>query len=133
MPVARILFPMPLPEPFDYLIPEGMDVEPGSYVRAPLGKYERTGVVWAVKQAVPDRELKTIEHHFDVPPMTSSMRRFVEFLRALQCCRSRPGAGHGVAGAGRPISVADADDLRGNRSSHQSDDAGAGEGSHGRD
>jgi primosomal protein N' (replication factor Y) (superfamily II helicase) len=95
MPVARILFPMPLPEPFDYLIPEGMDVEPGSYVRAPLGKYERTGVVWAVEQAVPDRELKTIEHHFDVPPMTPSMRRFVEF-----CAR------YNVAGSGQVLAMA---------------------------
>lgn len=95
MPVARILFPMPLPEPFDYLIPEGMDVEPGSYVRAPLGKYERTGVVWAVEQADPDRELKTIEHHFDVPPMTPSMRRFVEF-----CAR------YNVAGPGQVLAMA---------------------------
>jgi primosomal protein N' (replication factor Y) len=86
---------MPLPEPFDYLIPEGMDVEPGSYVRAPLGKYERTGVVWAVEQAEPDRELKTIEHLFDVPPMTPSMRRFVEF-----CAR------YNVAGPGQVLAMA---------------------------
>ena len=43
MKIASILFPLPLPEPFDYAIPDGMDVEPGSYVRAPLGKIERTG------------------------------------------------------------------------------------------
>lgn len=86
MPVARILFPMPLPEPFDYLIPEGMDVEPGSYVRAPLGKYERTGVIWDLLHSDPDpdaqppkRNLKTIEHCYDVPPMPESMRRFISF------------------------------------------------------
>ena len=47
MKIASILFPLPLPEPFDYAIPDGLDVEAGSYVRAPLGKIERTGVVWA--------------------------------------------------------------------------------------
>ncbi|MEO1788055.1 MAG: hypothetical protein AAFR41_13700, partial [Pseudomonadota bacterium] len=38
MAIARILFPLPLPEPFDYAVPDGMTVEAGSYVRAPLGK-----------------------------------------------------------------------------------------------
>ena len=45
MPVARILFPLPLPEPFDYAVPPGLDVRAGSYVSAPLGKHERLGVV----------------------------------------------------------------------------------------
>ena len=95
MPVARILFPMPLPEPFDYLIPEGMDVEPGSYVRAPLGKYERTGVVWSIETEEPDRELKTVAHHFDVPPMPPAMRRFIEFS-----------ARYNVAGPGQVLAMA---------------------------
>ena len=51
MKLARILFPLPLPEPFDYAIPDGMDARPGSYVRAPLGKIERTGVVWEIGRA----------------------------------------------------------------------------------
>eukprot|EP00581_Thalassiosira_minuscula_P024369 CAMPEP_0184434648 /NCGR_PEP_ID=MMETSP0738-20130409/453336_1 /TAXON_ID=385413 /ORGANISM="Thalassiosira miniscula, Strain CCMP1093" /LENGTH=66 /DNA_ID=CAMNT_0026800761 /DNA_START=18 /DNA_END=214 /DNA_ORIENTATION=+ len=66
---------MPLPEPFDYLIPEGMTVEPGSYVRAPLGKYERTGVVWDVVEADPTRELKLVADVFPPPPMPEAMRR----------------------------------------------------------
>ena len=48
MPIARILFPLPLPEPFDYEVPEGMHVSPGSFVKAPLGKYERSGLVLEV-------------------------------------------------------------------------------------
>lgn len=102
MPVARILFPLPLPEPFDYLIPEGMDLEPGSYVRAPLGKYERTGVVWNVcrnlpnsDSNVPKRTLKAVESCFDVPPMPDSMRRFIEF-----CAR------YNVAGPGQVLGMA---------------------------
>ena len=102
MPVARILFPLPLPEPFDYLIPAGMDVEPGSYVRAPLGKYERTGVVWGVDPdglktdpSMPKRALKAVESCFDVPPMPDSMRRFIEF-----CAR------YNVAGPGQVLGMA---------------------------
>ena len=45
MPIARILFTMPLPEPFDYTVPEGMDLVPGAYVSAPVGPYDRLGMV----------------------------------------------------------------------------------------
>lgn len=95
MPTARILFPLPLPEPFDYLIPEGMTVEPGSYVRAPLGKYERTGVVWDVIETDPERTLKSIESVYPTPPMPASMRRFIEF-----CAR------YNVAGPGQVLGMA---------------------------
>ena len=81
MKIASILFPLPLPEPFDYAIPDGLDVKAGSYVRAPLGKIERTGVVWAVKEKAPDdtRDLKPILDVFPVPPMPAPMRKFVSF------------------------------------------------------
>ena len=32
--------------PLDYRVPEGMDVEPGSVVVAPLGPRQIVGVVW---------------------------------------------------------------------------------------
>lgn len=95
MQSARILFPLPLPEPFDYAIPDGMTVEIGSYVRAPLGKHERTGVVWDLVETDPDRELKAIESVFPTPPMTAAMRRFIEF-----CAR------YNVAGPGQVLGMA---------------------------
>ncbi len=95
MQSARILFPLPLPEPFDYAIPEGMAVTVGSYVRAPLGKHERTGVVWDIVEADPDRELKVIASVFSAPPMPASMRRFIEF-----CAR------YNVAGPGQVLGMA---------------------------
>ena len=81
MKIARILFPLPLPEPFDYAVPEGLHVEAGSYVRAPLGKIERTGVVWEMRDRAEDdtRELKPVLDVFPVPPMTEAMRRFIGF------------------------------------------------------
>jgi primosomal protein N' (replication factor Y) (superfamily II helicase) len=41
-----VLLPLALPAPYDYLVPEGMAVEPGQFVVVPLGPVERLGVVW---------------------------------------------------------------------------------------
>ena len=41
-----ILLPLPFPGPFDYAVPEGTFVEPGSVVRVPLGPRTALGVVW---------------------------------------------------------------------------------------
>jgi primosomal protein N' (replication factor Y) len=95
MLTARILFPLPLPEPFDYAIPDGLTVEPGSYVRAPLGKYARTGVVWEVLESEPERTLKEIEAVFPTPPMPAAMRKFISF-----CAR------YTVSGPGQVLSMA---------------------------
>ncbi len=108
MQIARCLFPIALPEPFDYAVPEGMGIEAGSYVRAPLGQTERIAVVWeiagpgdkvsrqgpvgqAVGQGVgqvghprpqdarPERVLKPVSRVYDVPPMSAAMRRFIDW------------------------------------------------------
>ena len=81
MAIARILFPLPLPEPFDYAVPDDLQVQAGSYVRAPLGKIMRTGVVWemADDSAGEGRELKAVEGVYPTPPMTEAMRRFIDF------------------------------------------------------
>lgn len=95
MLTARILFPMPLPEPFDYAIPDGLQIEVGSYVRAPLGKHERTGVVWEIVDDQTERELKSVVSVFPTPPMPAAMRQFIIF-----CAR------YNVAGAGQVLAMA---------------------------
>lgn len=79
MPIARILFTLPLPEPFDYTVPEGMVLEPGSYVAAPVGPYDRLGMVVEMLPDQPgtNRKLKAVTSVYDVPPMTSAMREFM--------------------------------------------------------
>ncbi|HPF22277.1 MAG TPA: primosomal protein N' [Hyphomonas sp.] len=91
MPVARILFPMPLPEPFDYAVPEGMDVSEGSYVAAPLGKHERLGIVVEMlgDAAGEGRTLKAVSEVYPTPPMTKPMRDFLSF--AARYTVSHPG------------------------------------------
>ena len=79
MAIARVLFPLPLPEPFDYEVPEGIDVEAGSYVRAPLGQQERTGLVWELIEDEAERELKPLISVFPTPPLPEATRRFIAF------------------------------------------------------
>jgi primosomal protein N' (replication factor Y) (superfamily II helicase) len=92
MPIARILFPLPLPEPFDYAVPEGMAVFAGSYVLAPLGKLERVGVVVALRDdpAANARPLKPVLAVFPAPPMGEAMRQFISF--AARYTVTGPGA-----------------------------------------
>ena len=81
MPIARILFTMPLPEPFDYTVPEGMDLVPGAYVAAPVGPYDRLGMVVEVLPDQPgsNRKLKAVTAVYDVPPMSAPMREFLNW------------------------------------------------------
>ena len=46
--IVSVLLPQPLPEPFDYELPEGLEAAPGSFVTVPLGPREMVGVVWGV-------------------------------------------------------------------------------------
>ncbi|MEL6258018.1 MAG: primosomal protein N', partial [Pseudomonadota bacterium] len=81
MVIARILFTLPLPEPFDYEVPDWLRVRPGDYVKAPLGPVERTGVVWEVVDdaARGDRDLKQVIDVYPAPPMPAAMRRFIDW------------------------------------------------------
>ncbi|MEX1251480.1 MAG: primosomal protein N' [Hyphomonas sp.] len=91
MPIARILFTLPLPEPFDYTVPEGMALEAGSYVTAPVGPYDRLGMVIEVLADQPgtNRKLKAVSAVYDVPPMSAPMREFLTW--ATRYTVSHPG------------------------------------------
>ena len=41
-----VLLPLPLKGPYDYAVPDGLDVAPGDYVAAPLGGNIQVGVAW---------------------------------------------------------------------------------------
>lgn len=76
---ASVLFPMPLPEPFDYAVPEGVRVKPGDHVLAPLGKRSAPGVVWEVGPDDGKRTLKTLDDVRGGPPLSASMREFIDW------------------------------------------------------
>ncbi|MBO1073568.1 primosomal protein N' [Roseomonas marmotae] len=84
-PRLRVLLPLPLAGAYDYRVPAGMEPPPpGTFVQVPLGGRETTGVVWdgEADPELPERKLRDITHLLDVPPMTASLRRFVEWVAA---------------------------------------------------
>lgn len=89
--VASVLFPKPFSGLFDYLIPEGVNVSPGAFVRAPLGSGEAVGVVWSVGDPSSDRELKPLGSVIlSAPLLPEVSRRFID--RAARYICSPPGA-----------------------------------------
>jgi primosomal protein N' (replication factor Y) len=77
--VASVLLPLPLPEAFDYAVPEGLIVAVGDHVAVPLGSRRVRGVVWAVSDRLaPNRALKPIEARLEDPPLSFGALAFVD-------------------------------------------------------
>jgi primosomal protein N' (replication factor Y) len=79
-----VLLPYPFPEPFDYAVPDELQLAPGDVVLVPLNRRETVGVVWdegeQPSKALPDAKLKPVMAQLDTPPMTAAMRRFVDWV-----------------------------------------------------
>src|SRR5258708_36264618 len=69
--------------PLDYRVPEGMHIEPGSIVVAPLGPRQLLGVAWEAERLptneVPDSRLRPLADVLDVPPIAAPLRRLCEW------------------------------------------------------
>ena len=75
---VAVLMPLPLERAYDYAVPT--DVAPGAFVRVPLGRVERVGVVWGAGEGdVEPARLKPVTAVLDVPPMTEPLRRLVDW------------------------------------------------------
>lgn len=84
--VARVILPLPLPEAFDYLPPEGVGLAVGDHVVAPLGPRRLRGVVSELRE-VPglNRPLKALEARIDEPPLPPATLAFVEWAARYAC------------------------------------------------
>ncbi len=76
---------MPLEAPYDYLVPAGVAVAPGDFVRVPLGSQERIGVVWQGalvdgRAAVAPEKLRSIIERIDAPPLPLISLEFAEWV-----------------------------------------------------
>jgi primosomal protein N' (replication factor Y) len=69
--------------PLDYRVPDGMHVEPGSIVLAPLGPRQLTGVVWEPDrlqaETVEEKRLRPLLLAYDLPPLAEPLRRLIEW------------------------------------------------------
>jgi primosomal protein N' (replication factor Y) (superfamily II helicase) len=81
---VRVLLPLPLPEPLDYLVPQGTVVpEPGTFVQVPLGQRNLAGVVWdGAGEGLPVDRLKPVLETLRVPALRPELRLFVERVAA---------------------------------------------------
>ncbi len=90
MKVASVLLPLPVPEAFDYEVPEGLDLVRGDQVAAPLGPRLVRGVVSEVRETTgSNRRLKPIEGRLDDPSLPERTLDFLEW--AARWTLSPPG------------------------------------------
>jgi len=114
--IISILMPAPLPEPFDYSEPAGMELAIGDLVAAPLGPRTMTGVVVAIRDGSGgNRPLKEVAGRLDAPSLPPRTLEFVQWasryavdqsgqplamaLRGLRAPRPRARAGLAASGA----------------------------------
>src|ERR1700761_6662577 len=99
--IAQVLLPLPVPEPFDYAEPEGMDLALGDIVAVPLGPRRVGGVVTGWRAgAGHNRPLKPILGRVDEPTLPPGALAFIDWV-----------ARYSVDWPGAPLSIA----LRGAR------------------
>jgi len=81
-----VLLPLALPAPYDYLVPKGMQVEPGQFVVVPLGPVDYLGMVWprpegeAPPKIEPKKLREIIELVDDVPPLPRISLDFADWV-----------------------------------------------------
>ena len=81
---ARILVLHPALDILDYRVPQGVQVEPGSIVVAPVGPRQYAGVVWEADrlpggEEVGDNRLRNLIAVADAPPIPAPVRRLIEW------------------------------------------------------
>jgi primosomal protein N' (replication factor Y) (superfamily II helicase) len=78
----QVLLPLPLSGAYDYWAPDGLVVAAGSFVAVPLGGRIVPGVIWGEgdETGVAAERLKPLDSVFDVPAMTETLRRFVDWV-----------------------------------------------------
>jgi primosomal protein N' (replication factor Y) len=86
---ARLLIFNAALGPLDYRVPEGMHVEPGSVVVAPLGPRQIVGIVWEEERLptdpVPESKLRPLIALVPVPPLRAELRRLIEWTADYYC------------------------------------------------
>jgi len=80
MNVASVLIPLPVPEAFDYEVPETLSLARGDQVAVPLGPRLIRGVVAEVFETTgSNRRLKSVESRLDDPALPAGVMDFVEW------------------------------------------------------
>jgi primosomal protein N' (replication factor Y) len=80
--IVDVLVPVAVDSPYSYRVPEGLTVDPGAIVTAPLGSRRVIGCVWPKGRAqTPKRvKLKAISAPLEVPPFAPEFVRFIDWV-----------------------------------------------------
>lgn len=69
--------------PFDYGVPQGMDLPTGSVVQVPLGPRRIDGIVWDSgsfgAEEIEASRLRPVVARYDMPPLSAALRRLIEW------------------------------------------------------
>ena len=76
--VVDVLAPVAVDTAYSYRAPPGLKLEPGAFVRMPLGARIATGVVWSMRPGGGDN-LKSIAEVLDWPPLRQPLRDFIDW------------------------------------------------------
>ena len=83
-PLVPVLMPVALDQTYDYLVPDGVEIEPGAFVLVPFGPQSRIGIVWdeprGQQKPLDPKKLKAITSRLDVPPLPVISLRFAEWI-----------------------------------------------------
>ncbi|MGF7158441.1 primosomal protein N' (replication factor Y) [Rhodoligotrophos appendicifer] len=83
---VEVLLPLALSSAYSYLVPSGMELQPGDYVRVPLGPRDMIGVIWSGPALATNEpggpRLRAVRERYDAPPMAEVHRRFVDWVAA---------------------------------------------------
>jgi primosomal protein N' (replication factor Y) len=94
--IAAVLFALPLPEAFDYVVPTGLELAVGDQVAAPLGPRILRGIVTGLREAeVTSRPLRPVSGRLDDPPLPATTLEFVQW--AARYAVDSPGAAVAIA------------------------------------
>jgi len=78
--VASVLLPLPLPEAFDYAVPDGWTVSVGDHVVVPLGPRRMRGLVQEVREVTgSNRRLREVEERLEQPSVPESAMAFLDW------------------------------------------------------
>lgn len=79
-----VLMPVALNQTYDYLVPDGVEIPPGSFVLVPFGPQTRIGIVWDGQRgdgkAVDPKKLKSLTSLIDAPALPEISMRFAEWV-----------------------------------------------------
>ena len=79
MKVTKVLLPLNVPEPFDYIT--DLELERGDFVNVPFRGKSKVGVVWGKgDNEVDDFKIKKIEDKLDLPKLPEDLMKFIEWV-----------------------------------------------------